>query len=146
MEELAESAEFAKRVPDFATALLASNLASEMLNSAREKYSKKTYDDTIIESRNAIRAAASAVLISDGYVASTFEATMKYLKRYYHTALPLDEWTEVEKNPVNENKGVMYVILKLLGRIKETDKKQAEKALMAAENFLTSARMIMEER
>lgn len=134
----AGNSEFVQVLPDLAGAILATHIASEMLVSAREKYGSRTYEDSVSDSRDAIRIAASAVLLKDGYVASTFEATYDYLLRHYKDRLSLTPWHSMEKSSWGDGHGIIYRILKVIGIIREVDKKQAKEAIATAEKFLHS--------
>jgi len=135
----AGDSEFVQVLPDLAGAVLATHIASEMLMSAKEKYEKRVYDDSVSDSRDAIRVAASAVLLRDGYVASTFEATYSYLSHHYQDRLSLEPWHSMEKSTWGDGQGIIYRILKAIGIIKQVDKKQAKEAIATAEKFLHSA-------
>jgi uncharacterized protein (UPF0332 family) len=138
-----ESQEFVKIAPDVTRAVFATELASEILQSARDKFDREVFEDAYHESRSSIRAAASAVLIKDGYVATSFEATYKYLSRNYPGKLSLGDWESLEKDSWVEERGLMYHLLSAIGIIKKTDKQQAKQALAAAEEFLSSVDMIL---
>ncbi|MBU0532749.1 HEPN domain-containing protein [Candidatus Micrarchaeota archaeon] len=132
-----EGPALARTVPNFDGAILATTLASDILNSARENFKQKIYDTAFEESKNSIRAAASALLIADGYIASTFESTYDYLLERYPD-LPLSNWEMIE----NWNtRGLFYMLLKSMGIIKT--KQQAKEAITTAEEFLASVGSII---
>jgi len=145
MEEPPEAADFSRRNPDLASAYVAMDVATEMLNSAIDKYHHKTYGEAFIESRNSVRIAASALLLKDGFIASTFDATIRYLEPRYSNVLPLDSWSEIESIKA-EGEGIIYLFLKLIGKIKKPNRQQAKKAIITAEQFLNSLRMMVELR
>jgi uncharacterized protein (UPF0332 family) len=138
-----ESTEFVKIAPDVTGAVLANELASELLQSAKDKFERSGFEEAYSESRSSIRAAASAVLLRDGYVATTFEATHRYLTTHYGQRLSLGDWESLEKDSWAESRGLMYRLLHAIGMIKKTDSQQAKHALTAAEEFISSVDAIL---
>jgi len=145
MEELPEGPDFSRRIPDLVSAYVAMDVAAEMLNSAIEKYHNKTYEEAFIDSRNSVRVAASAILLKDGCIASTFDSTIRYLEPRYSNILPLDSWSDLEAIQA-EGDGIIYFLLKVIGKIKKPNRQQAKKAIITAEQFLNSVRMMVELR
>lgn len=137
------NSEFVSVLPDLAGAILATHIASEMLASAKEKYESMTYSDSFSDSRNAMRIAASAVLLRDGYVASTFEASYEYLSYHYKDRLSLASWYSMERTLWADGQGLICRLLQAVGLIKKMDKKQAKEAITTADKFLHSVSKIV---
>jgi uncharacterized protein (UPF0332 family) len=144
MEE--EAPDFTQIPPDLAGAAMAAELALEILESARGKLDTESYEDAYDGSRDSIRTAASALLMKDGYVASTFEATHSYISKHYPGRIHLGPWESMEKNSWGGNKGILYQLLKIIGIIKKTDEQQAKQAITAAEEFLATVNNIIGRR
>ena len=129
--------------PDPVGAMLAVSLASDMLDSARENLYKNDFDQTMENSLHSIRAAASAILLKQGHIASTFEATYGFLYSNFPHELSLDSWKSLETSSFGTNRGMAYSIFKTIGIIKKTDEQQAKQALKTAEKFLDSVQDIL---
>ncbi|MBD3209772.1 hypothetical protein GF318_00125 [Candidatus Micrarchaeota archaeon] len=138
--------EFAETAPDYAGAILAVHLASELLVSARQKFDDAQYDESVAESGDSIRASASALLLRDGFVASSFRATCDYLFLHYPGMLCLDAWGKTEEIRSNAVNGIIRTILKIMGIIKPITKKEAEMVMQSAEDFLVSVEELLGRR
>ena len=144
MHEAADAfSEIARKNPDIPSAMFAIDAASAILNAAREKFSHKNYKEAFQESKDAIRMASSALLIRDGYVASTFEATIMYIADRYQDRLPVDEWQHLESVLTGDGPGLLNLILRLTGKNKKTGEEEASQALTIAERFLVSVKAMV---
>ena len=141
MEEDVGGPNIGRRPPDFASALLAFEVAEGLLVSAKNYLDNENFPEALSESKNAIRTAASALLLKEGYVASTLESTISYLEHNHPSALPVENWRIVENMNVS---GLFSIIMKLLK--KSTDQGDVNKAILIAEEFLNSAKNILEDR
>ena len=138
-----KDSELTQIAPDPVGAMLAVSLASDMLDSARENLYKNEFDQTMENSLHSIRAAASAILLKQGCIASTFEATHSFLYSNFPHELALDSWEFMEKSSFGTNRGMAYFLFKAIGIIKKTDEQQAKQAIKTAEKFLASVQDIL---
>lgn len=145
MHEAADAPpEMVRKSPDMARAMFAMDAALEIFDAAREKFNYGRYGEAFQESKGAIRMASSALLLRDGYVASTFEATAKYIADKYDDLLPVDEWWHIESMPNGDGPGILNLIIRLAGKNKETGEGKAGRALEIAERFLELVRALIE--
>jgi hypothetical protein len=129
--------------PDYASALIALNAASDLLESAREKLLHDDLPGALESSRDAIRMATSALLFRDGYVAASLEATADYLSKKYPGIFPLGEWDIVEV--AASGRITLYkFLLSAMGKLKKSDRQEADRAVETAETFIQTARMELE--
>lgn len=128
--------------PDPLTAMLAMQTASDLLTSASQRFAGGDYAAAFADARDAMRMASSAVLLRDGYIASTLEASLAYLESRYSGMLPLEAWKDAESALVQESTATGRLAA-LLGRNKRTDRESTKNALAAAGSFLSSARDII---
>ena len=133
--------ELVYKAPDYSSAVNAINMASEILNLASEKMTRKDYIGSFNESKNAIRIAASAPLFKDGCIAQTFEATVSYLNERYPNRFPLKEWESVENKVTGEGSGLLNILIRSLG--KHAGEKEAKHALDTAREFLEKAKLLV---
>ncbi len=129
--------------PDLAGAVLAVHLASQMLDKARENLSRKDYLGALEESRNAMRIASSALMLRDGNMAGSLEATMAYLSSSYPGRFPLRSWYVAETAMVSKGGGLYGTFLGVIGRAAKSLEQEANDAINAADLFLDSVRMEM---
>jgi hypothetical protein len=131
---------FARISPDRASALVALYSASDLLTLAKERFSHRDFHGAVIESRNAIRLASSALLFSEGVVSGSLDATLAYLIEHHPGALPIDEWQRLEETPDADSPGLYNIILGAMGKLKRTGEQEANEAIIVAEAFIASAR------
>ncbi len=136
--------EIMRKEPNTMGATFAIGAALDMLNSARERFEHREYKQSFAESKDAIRMAASALLLRDGYVASTMEATVNYLSEKYPDKLPVEEWQDMENFLTGNGHGLLNLLLKLLGKQRETSEEEARAVLAIAEKFLLAIGRIVE--
>lgn len=129
--------------PDFASAVLALDLASSMLDEAKERFARGDFAGSMEESRNAVRVATSAILYKDGFVSDSFESTLNHLLKNYPGAFPLDEWRRMESNAPDRGYGLYHMMLQALKMAKKADEDAASKAIATADMFINSARAEM---
>ncbi|MBU0591812.1 hypothetical protein KKF81_00270 [Candidatus Micrarchaeota archaeon] len=141
MPEMAEESvlEIVRMVPDMPSAVEAISSASEALNFAKEKFNQQNYGESIHESKSAIRLASAAVLFRDGYIASTLNATIRYLEEHYPDKFPNEDWKKLELIPDGEGPGLMNIIIRML-KNSDNRKRDAEHAISVAEKFLSHLR------
>jgi hypothetical protein len=125
--------------PDMASALFALELASGMLDSARERFARQDYNGAFEESRNAVRMASSAILFRDGYVSDNLESTVSYLLQRYPGAFPVEGWQGLEDIPLEDTPGLFNMVLSAVGRLKKAGEQEASEALALAAAFVESA-------
>ncbi len=127
--------------PDPLAAMLAMQAASDVLSSASERFGQGDYEDAFAGARDSMRLVSSALLLRDGYVAATLDATLSYLQFRYEGMLPLEAWAEAERTlPAGPLAGALAA---LLGRNKRIGREGTERALAAAESFFASARSLL---
>jgi len=141
MEEGGYPAEPAPLGKDLANAVLALDLASSLLDVARERFLQGDYHGSLEQSRDAIRVASSAILFKDGYVSASFESTLNYFLKNYPGAFPLDEWRELET--AYTEYGLFSMIMKALKKEKKAGEDEANAAIAAASAFITCAKARM---
>ncbi len=124
-------------------AVMALNTAAELLESAAEEFAREDYPSSFMDARNSMRLASSALLLRDGYVGVTLEATTSYLEARYAGMVPVETWKELETAFPGETAGIMSRFLGTLGRNKKIDRESTEQALAAANDFLRSVRAIL---
>jgi len=139
MDEMPSSPDAAIIAPNRIGAAGALRLASEMLSAARERLGARDYAGSIEESRNAIRMASSALLMQEGLVMGTLEATAAYISHHYPGAFPLQEWVALENMASETAPGLYSMILEAMGKVKKTDEQDAREAIRVAESFVSSA-------
>ena len=130
--------------PDPLGAIAVLGTASDLLESARGGFARGDYEAAFTDARDSMRISSSAILIRDGYVATTLDATVSYLEERYAGTLPLDSWEQMETAFPAETMGVMGRLIGSLGKNKKPDKENTEHALAVAGAFLSSARAIVE--
>jgi hypothetical protein len=123
-------------------AMLAMQTASDLLSSASQRLAAGDCAGAFTEARDAMRMVSSALLLRDGYMAGTLEASLSYLESRYSGLLPLEAWREAELT-VAQGSTVTGRFAALLGRNKRIDRKSTEGALAAALSFLSSARALL---
>lgn len=128
--------------PDPQGAMVALATAAGLLESAQSGFARRDYDSSFTDARDSIRLASSAILMRDGYVATSLDATTYYLDGRYAGMLPLDSWTEMETSFSGEA-GMTSLLLRALGKNKKPDKENTEQALAVAGSFLTSVKSIL---
>jgi UTP-glucose-1-phosphate uridylyltransferase len=143
MEEGQGTAGGAAIVPDRARAAGALSLASGMLAAAGESLQAGDFAHAVEESRNAIRMASYAVLLGDGVVVGTLEATTAALSSRHPGVFPLGEWAALEEAAVVETPGLYNMILTAMGMVKKTGEQEAREAIRVAGMFVTSAQSEM---
>ena len=126
---------------DLASAVLALDLASSLLDIARERFLRGDYHGSLEQSRDAIRVASSAMLFKDGYISASFESTLNYFLKNYPGAFPLDEWRGLET--AYTQYGLFSMIMKALRKEKKAGEDEASAAIAAASAFINSARARM---
>jgi len=130
-------------MPDPAGATAALATASDLLESARDCYARGDYATAFTDARDCMRMASSAILMRDGYVATTLEASVAYLESRYAGKVPVDSWERMETAFPGETIGVMNALMSALGKSRKPDRENTGEALGAAERFLASARTII---
>jgi hypothetical protein len=139
MDEAGYVDQLSRNRPDIARAMYAIDLASELLDSAREKYGKEDFRGAFEDCRNAMRLASSAVLFRDGFVSDSLEATASYLLQRYPGIFPVEEWYRMEESAFEGGYGLYYLLLKAAGKVRKTGEQEAAEALSVAGVFLESA-------
>lgn len=129
--------------PDSVGAMLALLAASDMLESAGLRLGNGDYEAALIDARDSMRLASSAVLLQDGYVATTLEATVSYLEWRYAGLLPLGPWLQMETAFPGRSAGLMSRLASLLGKNKKPDKDNTGQVLATAGSFISSVRAIL---
>jgi len=129
--------------PDFASAVLALDLASNMLDQAKEKFERGDFAGSMEDSRNAVRVATSAILFKDGFVSDSFESTLNHLLKNYPGAFPLEEWRKLEISAPENGYGLYHMMVVALRMVKKADEDEAGKAIAIAAMFINSARAEM---
>jgi uncharacterized protein (UPF0332 family) len=129
--------------PNPVGAVMALDAAADLLASAADKLAMGDYEGAFSDARNSMRLASSALLLRDGYVAVTLEATVSYLEERYTGMVPMESWMEMETAFPGETAGIMGRLLGALGKNKRIDRESTEQALAAARSFLRSARAIL---
>lgn len=123
-------------------AIYAISIAHDLLLSAQENASKSSFEEAIIESRDSMRIASSAILFRDGYIANDLESSCAYLKKKYGEVMPVDEWRLVEgmvrSGPIDQ-------LVSKLGFGKTNREDQAKKAINAADRFVSASGVILVE-
>ncbi|MBU0527291.1 hypothetical protein KKE92_02330 [Candidatus Micrarchaeota archaeon] len=133
------------RFPDRSSALRAIDLASAMLSHASSGLEEKKYLETFNHSRDAMRFAASAILLKDGKSADTIDETMLYLKKNYPHDIPVDAWRTIESQIIGSDPGLLNLIIRFIGKIKKTSAEDdAKYALNAAIDFLDNVKRMVE--
>lgn len=128
--------------PDPLAAMLAMQAASDVLSSASERFGQGDYEDAFAGARDSMRLVSSALLLRDGYVAATLDATLSYLQFRYEGMLPLEAWAEAERT-LPAGPTLAGALAALLGRNKRIGREGTERALAAAESFFASARSLL---
>lgn len=123
-------------------AIYALSIAAELLQSAQDNASDSSFEEAIIQSRDSIRMASSAILFKDGFVATDLESSCTYLKKKYSKAIPVDEWRHVE---TLANSGPFDRLVGLFGIGKGRLEKNAKEALEAANRFLSASTFLLIE-
>jgi hypothetical protein len=139
MEEGPGLADAATVAPDWASALNALSLATDMLILAQERFSRGDYSGAFEYSRNAIRMASSSLLFRDGILSGSLEATVAHLMKHYPGVFPVDEWQRLEVIPATDSPGLYNMILSAMGKLKKTGEQEAKEAMKVAGSFITSA-------
>ena len=116
-------------LPNRIKAIEAVNLASELLEQARIYFEEGNYEECMNRSRDAVRVASSALLFGDGFVASTFEDTLEYIKTRYPAKFPINDWMRLENVSIID--GIKYLLLS-----REKKKEEARYALTTAERVV----------
>ncbi|HSB47699.1 MAG TPA: hypothetical protein VLD37_06830 [Candidatus Bilamarchaeum sp.] len=143
MTEGAFASSLVPKKPDYASALIALNAATDLLESAREKMTHDDLPGALENSRDAIRLASSALLFRDGYVAGSLEDTASYLSKRYPGVFPLADWDTLEV--AASGRVTLYkLLLSAMGKIKKDAREEAGRALTTAEAFISSARSELE--
>jgi hypothetical protein len=140
------TSEITRKNPDTTGARFAANAALDILAMARERLNNRDYQGAFRESKDAIRMASSALLLRDGYVASTFEATIRYIEERHSGQLPIEEWQYLENMLTGEGPGLLNLIVRFAGKNKKTGKQEASQAMAIAERFVASVMAIIELR
>jgi hypothetical protein len=143
MNEGAYVSSLVPKKPDYASALIALNAASDLLESARERMGHEDPQGALENSRDAIRLASSAILFRDGYVAGSLEDTANYISKRYPGVFPLSDWDVIEV-AASGHVSLYKLLLLAMGKIKKNDKDDASKAITTAEAFIASARSELE--
>jgi len=147
MYEAADAtSEIIRKNPDTTGARFAANAALDLLAMARERLDNRDYVEAFRGSKDAIRMASSALLLNDGYVASTFEATLRCIEERHSGQLPIDEWQYLENMLTGEGPGLLNLIVRLAGKNMKTGKHEASQAIAIAERFVASVMAIIELR
>ena len=123
-------------------AVYALSVAVEMLQSAEENATKSSFEDSLMQSRDSMRIASSAILFRDGFIAPDLESSCSYLKKKYGDALPLDEWKEVERIARTT---LLDRITGFLGIGKGRVESNAKKALDSAFRFINASNALILE-
>jgi uncharacterized protein (UPF0332 family) len=139
MDALENENELHIRGPDLVSAIHALRAASELLNSATSKFNERDYHAAFLDSRDAMRTAASALLLKDGYIAGTFEVACLHLSKRYN--LHIDDWHAIENTITGDGPGLFNMIMKQF--TKKKTKKEAKKAMDAATRFLVSVDQVL---
>jgi uncharacterized protein (UPF0332 family) len=129
--------------PNPVGAVMALDAAADLLASASDKLAREDYEGAFSDARNSMRLVSSALLLRDGYVAVTLEATTSYLEERYTGLVPVEPWREMETAFPGETAGIMGRLLSTLGKNKRIDLESTEQALATARSFLRSARTIL---
>jgi uncharacterized protein (UPF0332 family) len=131
--------------PDLAGAVFAISIASEMLNNARERFARSDYTGALEESRNSMRMASSALLLKNGHMAGSFEATAAYLSRCYPGRFPLRTWYRAETTVIHKQGGLYGMLAGAIGKATKNLQQDANDAINAADGFLDAVRREMEQ-
>ncbi len=143
MERPDNSAAASRLAPDHASALFALDAAAGLLALAHNHMQRGEFKSSLVESRNAIRMASSALLFRDGIVADSLDTALQYLLRKYPGLLPLEGWQRLESLPDEDAPRLYNLLLSAMGRLKKTGEQEAKEALGIAELFIGSARAEM---
>jgi hypothetical protein len=143
MDEGQGQADMAAVAPDRAGAAGALSLASRMLALSIERLEAGDYAGSVGESRNAIRLASSAMLMCDGVVVGSLEATAEYLARNHPGVFLVEEWVALEQAAAVETPGLYNMLLTAMGKVKKTGEQEAKEAMRVAEAFVSSAKSEM---
>lgn len=147
MHEAADAvAELARKQPDTVGAMLAIDAALGILASAKERLGRDDYGEAFLEAKHAMRMASSALLIRDGYLAASLDATVLYISDKYPDRVPVEQWREIESRVTGEGPGLLNLVIRLMGKVKEPDEADARSAVMLAGRFIASVNAIMEMR
>lgn len=144
MEEGSSNSDVISIEPDLAGAVLAVGMASEMLNRARECFANKDYSAALGEARDSMRLASSALMLRNGHMAGSLDATLDYLSHYYPGKLPLMSWYKAETAVVAKSGGLYNIMAVMLGKAVRDPEQEASNAMNAASTFLEAVRMEME--
>ncbi len=128
-----------RAAPNPAGAAIATDIASALLSSARQKLLSGDFIGSMADSRDAMRMASSALLLHDGFIADTMDSATAYLSARYPGRFPISEWQRTETMASGHEYGLYHMILRYLGRTRKTGEKEAESSLSAAERFVRSA-------
>ncbi len=133
------------RPPDRSSALQAIDVASNMIKHASNGLQEQKYLETFNNSRDAMRFAASAILLKDGKSADTLDETMLYLKKHYPNDIPIEGWSAIESQIIGSDPGLLNLIIRLIGKIKKTSAEDdARYALNTAIEFLQNVKRMVE--
>ncbi len=133
------------RSPDRSSALRAIEVASDMISHASSGLKEKKYLETFNHSRDAMRFAASAILLKDGKSADTLDETMLYLKKAYPNDIPIEGWSAIESQIIGSDPGLLNLIIRLIGKInKKSAEDDARYALATAIDFLENVKRMVE--
>ncbi|NYZ73968.1 hypothetical protein H0O00_02410 [Candidatus Micrarchaeota archaeon] len=143
MEEGTPDSDIVSIEPDLAGAVFAVHLASQMLDKAREDFSRKDYSGALEESRNAMRMASSAIMLKNGHLTGSLDSTIAYLSSSYPGRFPLRSWYVAETTTIAKGGGLYGALIKAIGRTTRNLEQEASDAINAADRFLDAIRMEM---
>ena len=147
MHEAADAvAELSRKQPDTVGAMLAIDAAIGILVSAKERLAHDDFEEAFLEAKHAMRMASSALLIRDGYLAASLDATVIYLSDKYPGMVPVGEWHEIENRVTGEGPGLLNLVVRLMGKTRKVDEADARSAVMLAGRFIASVNRILEMR
>ncbi len=143
MDERPAPGEAATVSPDRIGAVSSLQLASDLLLSAKERFERKDFEGAFEDSRNSVRASSAAIMLQDGYVSDSLDATIAFLSRRYPGVFPVEDWLRLESAPVENGPGLYNMLLSAMGSFKKTREQEAKSAIMVAGSFISSARSEM---
>jgi len=147
MHEAADAvAELARKQPDTVGAMLAIDAASGILASAKERLAHDDFEEAFLEAKHAMRMASSALLIKDGFLATSLDATVHYISDKYPDMVPVEQWREMESRITGEGPGLLNLVIRLSGKTRKAGEADARSAVLLAGRFIACVNRIMEMR
>ncbi|MCI0503388.1 hypothetical protein L0Y65_01605 [Candidatus Micrarchaeota archaeon] len=143
MEDAPTFGEAAIVSPDRISAMNALALASDLLASAQERYARNDFSGAFEDSLNSVRAASAALLMQDGYVGDSLDATTAFLQKRYPGIFPVEEWLRLENTPIENGPGLYNMIFSAMGKFKKSREQVARQAIRVAGVFISAAQSEM---